>query len=488
MRRRTVIRWQGGKPVGAYYEAGKKSPLQKQRKETGSGDTAVLRAGVSIREQARHLDQNHDIAKGALNTLVQNVVGPNGIMVEPQPRRRDGSIHDEFARQILREYLNWCERPEVTWQHDWASAQRIAGRSWLRDGECLAQHVAGNIASLDHGTRVPYSIELLEADLLPLTLNENGDRRIVQGVELNEWSRPIAHHILKQHPGDFRLYSTSAKTKRVPADRIMHIKLIERIGQTRGVSVFAPVMLRLDDLKDYEESERIAAKVAASMAAFIKKGSPDQYEVDQDDDGNDIPRDIRFRPGMVFDNLRLGESLEVVDTKRPSSQLEPYRNGQLRAGASGMYLTYSSFSKDYNGTYSAQRQELVEGYGAYGILASEFIGQFVRPSYHKFLEMALLSRLVVPADIDPLSIGDAFYMPPQMPWIDPVKESVAWGNLEDNGHASGIEIIRRRGLNPQDVADQQKRWKKMKGDTSSSGGSEPTASARCWDLINNERN
>jgi len=104
--------------------------------------------------------------------------------------------------------------------------------------------------------------------------------------------------------------------------------------------------------------------------------------------------------------------------------------------------------------------------------------------------MALLSGdLIIPSDVDPLTIGDAFYMPPQMPWIDPVKESVAWGNLEENGHASGIEIIRRRGMNPRDVADQQRRWKQMKGDAFDSEDtiSKPTAQARGWELITSEK-
>jgi lambda family phage portal protein len=490
MNRRRVVHWRGGVPVRMYYEAGKRTGYQKQRRETGSADTAVQRAGTSIREQARHLDQNHDLAKGALNTLVQNVIGPNGIQVEPQPRRPDGSIHDDFAKRIHASYMDWSLRPEVTHQHDWPAAQRLMGRTWLRDGEGLAQTISGTLPSLDHGTRVPFSLELIEADQLPLGLNKAGDPRIVQGVELNGWGRPVAYHIYKQHPGDFRLYSVAAETKPVSADRMLHVKLIDRIGQTRGVSIFAASMLRIDDIKDYEESERIAAKVAASMAGYIKKGSPDRYEEETDENGEPIARDLRFSAGTIYDDLRIGEEIGTIDTSRPNVNLEAYRNGQLRAWASSSYLTYSSLSKDYNGTYSAQRQELVEGYGAYGVLASEFIGQFVRPTYHKFLEMALLSGdLIIPSDVDPLTIGDAFYMPPQMPWIDPVKESVAWCNLEENGHASGIEIIRRRGMNPRDVADQQRRWKQMKEDAFDSEDtiSKPTAQARGWELITSEK-
>ena len=443
----------------AYYEAAKTDTLRKQRREPGSGDTAVYRAGAALREQARHLEQNHDLARGALATLVANIVGPNGIGIEPQPRNRAGEIDDATATQILTLWRDWTEKPEVTWCMDWSALQRMACRTWLRDGEVLTQILEGSVSLLDHGTRVPLSLELIEADHLPFDL-QSGNPTITAGVERNAWGRPVAYHIYKQHPGDIGLTTAgwTLETKRVPASNMLHLKLSDRVRQARGVSIFAAVLARLDDIKDYEESERIAAKVAASMAAVIKKGTPDMY--DPNPDGT--PRDMRFRPGMVFDDLLPGESVETIDSKRPNPQLEPFRNGQLRAVASGIGCTYSSLSKNYDGTYSSQRQELVEGWGLYGVLSSEFIGQFVRPVYQRFVRMAIASgQLRVPAGLDVDSLDDALFLAPQMPWIDPLKEANAWETLEANGHASGPEIIRRRGQSPMDVLEQESRWRRL---------------------------
>lgn len=448
--------------VLAYYEAGKPDRLRKSRRETGSADVAVGRAGTSLREQARHLEQNLDIARGALSVLVANTVGPHGILIEPQPRRTDGSIDTEFARQILALWRDWAKKPEVTWQHSWPAAQRLMARSWFRDGEVFAQIIAGSVPTLTHGTTVPLSLELLEADFVPLSHADGS--KIVQGVEFNGWRRPVAYYLYKTHPSDqFSLRATS-DLKRVPADRMLHLKLIDRLHQTRGVSVFASVLNTLDDIKDYQESERVAAKVAASMAAYIKKGSPDQYDPDTSDETGttDGQRQMKFRAGMIFDDLLPGEEIGMIDSKRPNPNMDAFVNGLLRRVAAGVSTTYSSLSKNYDGTYSAQRQELVEGFGAYGILANEFIGAAVQPVYERFLTVAVASRqLVVPEGIDPKSFDDALYIAPQMPWIDPLKEANAWGVLEANGHASGPEIIRRRGQNPNDVIEQEKAWRKQ---------------------------
>ncbi|MDG5824697.1 phage portal protein, partial [Xylella fastidiosa subsp. pauca] len=48
--------------------------------------------GVALRNQARHLDRNHDIISGGLSTLVQNIIGPSGINIVPTPRDVDGNL------------------------------------------------------------------------------------------------------------------------------------------------------------------------------------------------------------------------------------------------------------------------------------------------------------------------------------------------------------------------------------------------------------
>lgn len=458
----TAVRRAHARQVLAYYEAAKPDRLRKGRRETGSGNTAVLRAGATLRQTARHLEQNYDLALGVLNTLVANIVGANGIGVEPQPRKADGTIDDLFAREILELYKAWSLSPEVTRQHDWASAQRLICRTWLRDGEEFTQMISGGAVGIAHASRVPFSVEMLEADFVPMDMNSTTPSRIVQGIEINAWGAPSGYHVFKTDPTDGNsMIGMAGNTKRVPADRMLHIKNVHRIRQMRGVSVFASVLNRFDDLKDYEESERIAAKVAASMAAFIKKGASDLYEPEADGQ----PRQMKMRPGMIFDDLRPGEEIGMIDTNRPNPNLETYRSGQLKAIAAGAGPTFSSIARTYDGTYSAQRQELVEGYAIYAALSNEFIGRIVRPIYEQFIAVAVASgALRVPSGTRIESIDDAAYMPPSMPWIDPLKEAKAWGMLEDRCYASGPEIIRKRGGNPIDTLEQQARWRREKED------------------------
>lgn len=442
------------------YEAAQVSHLRKNSRDHGSGNAIVTLTGAALRNQARHLDRNHDIVSGGLSTLVQNIIGPTGINVVPTPRDADGNVVESVVDQIMPLYQAWSKRPEVTWMHDWPSVQRLLARTWLRDGEAFVQELRGAVPLLEHWSSVPFSLELLEPDLVPLGLN-SAERRIMHGVERNAWGRAVAYHVYKTHPGDTSLLDQD--TKRVSSDLIHHVRTIDRIGQVRGVSILASTFTRLEDLKDYEESERIAAKIAASMAAVIIKGDPTLYNPDTPAEH----RKMRFQPGMVFDDLLPGESVQSIDSKRPNPNLEPYRNGQLRAIAAPMRISFSSLAKNYNGTYSAQRQELVEQYGAYGVLAYEFISQMVRPIYERFVAMAIVSgELVLPRNVTLAGAIGADYLPPAMPWIDPLKEITALTAQVRSGVRSLSSVIGERGGRMYDVLEQlslEKAWARDRG-------------------------
>jgi len=449
--------------IMSYYEAAKPSRTRKFRRDRGGPNIQTQQGAVAIRNQARHLEQNHDIARGILRTIVDNVVGPKGVGIEPQPRRADGSIHKDYAAALLEAYRDWQKHPEVTGQFHWARVQRLTCRTWIRDGEAFAQQLVGPIATLDHGTRVPFSLEIFEPDMVPYSLRDDG-RGIRQGIELNSWGRPRAYWVHKHHPTDGVVLPSSSDLKRVSADKILHITNADRIGQIRGVSEFASVITRLEDIKDYEESERVAAKIAAMLTAYVKRGNPEHLDPDslpRDEEGNIQPRELGLEPGTIIDTLEIGEEIGMIDSKRPNPNLVTFRQGQLKALAGGVGATYSSIAKDYNGTFSAQRQELIEQWVHYATLTDEFVGNFVQPCWETFVLAADLSGVVPkPSDVVAGTEDDALFIGQQLPWIDPLKEANAWVKLVQAGFASEVEVMRKRGVNPADVLNQVENYRK----------------------------
>ena len=448
--------------VKASYEGAMPTRTRSLSGTSASPNALTRQSAVALRNEARHLERNYDLARGALDVLVANIVG-TGIRPEPQIRLANGEIANEINEQIVELWEDWGRKPEVTWTHDIYSAQRIACRSWLRDGEIFSQMIQGRLVSLDHGTRVPFSIELIESDWVPYSVPEAG---VNQGIALNEWGRAIAYFVHKYHPDEFRM---QGDLKRVSAERMIHVALRDRVRQLRGVSLFASVLNRISDLKDIEESERVAARVAAAMTAYIKKGDPAGYGVDGRTDATDPSnyREIEMEPGLIFDDLRQGEDVGVIASQRPNNALIPFRDSMMRAFAAGAGASYSSLAKDYNGTYSAQRQELVEQHQHYGVLHSQFVSQFHRPTYERFVDVALSQ--IDTREIDLNTVYNASHSRPAMPWVDPVKEANGLKLMREQGWKSDSQIVRERGYSFREVTDQIKRDEQIKGTRNENG-------------------
>lgn len=442
----------------ARYDAGKTTRDYRPSRDNATGEAQVKRDAATVRAQARDLERNHDLFRGALRALTRNVVGATGISIEPTPRTTADDIDDDLARSLLNLWREFSARPEVTRTLDWVQVQEMACRSWLRDGEVFAQIVEGFGAPITYPTRVPLAIELLEADHVPLDYEPDTDTQA--GIRTNAWGQPITYFVYKAHPGGSASLAGESALKRVPAERMLHVAIRERISGLRGVSQFASVVTRIYDIKDYEESERLAARIAAAIAAFVQRDK--DMEWIPPDTRSAEKRDFSLSAGAIFDRLLPGEELKMLNPNRPNTALGEFRGAMLRAAARGSDLTYSAFSGDYNGTYSAQRQELVEGFEAYRALTSVFVARFVRPLWERFVTIAVNAGLVeIPAGVRPETIAQAEFRGPKMPWIDPKKEAEALRTLTRGGFASLTQCIAERGGRMQDLFEQLARERRL---------------------------
>jgi len=432
------------KKILRYYDAAQSSNYHKVIRGGGnSGDSVTHGAVKNLRSWSRYLDENHDLTIGIHDNLVNRIVGA-GLTVEPIVKRKNGNLWAQINDQLRDLWLEFWRRPEVTGEVPGNEVERLLVRSWLRDGEVLTNHVMGTGPAIQHNSRVPYSLELLEADYLPMDFN--GDR-IVHGVEKNTWGRPLAYHLYKEHPGNtiVPFNTTTFDTKRVSADFITHLKFVRRLRQTRGVPIIHGIINRMDDIKDYSESERIKARVNAAFTSFIKRTA--DYQGDGDENGN-IP--FEMQSGMIFDGLKVGEELGSVGTDTPNPNLGPFISEMMRAAASGTGTSYSSISKHYDGNYSSQRQELVEAREGYKKLLNFFIGVQMQPIWKNFIDMTVTANLLVlPAGITLPQLHAAVDMRgPSVDWIDPKKESEAAVIDVQNGFKSRPQVIRERNGNP----------------------------------------
>jgi lambda family phage portal protein len=437
------------------FDAAKPSQYWQRPGDLKSANAVMDHARTTVRSWARYLDENHDLAIGVLDDVEKKVIGC-GIQVSPKVLGRDGKPAKEANERLAALWREWTlNTPESTRTLPWVKVEQLVCRSWMRDGEVLIQHLEGR-APIQHRARVPYSIEPIEADFLPFDLIRDTtptQNRIVHGVELTDWREPVAYWLYKEHPGNVGINGITGgrspiypDVKRVSADQITHIKHVRRFDQVRGVSVLVGVLQRLEDIKDYEESERIAARVAAAMCAVITKSTDfGGGAVNTDDVGTRL---MEMNPGQIFDQLLPGEKVEMIGSDRPNTNLGNFRGDQLRAVSAGTGTSASSVSRNYNGTYSSQRQELVETWVGYEQAREYLYGAFYRPVWQRFARMAYAAGLVPRTNVDPMTMLDVDFIGPAMPWINPVDEVDAQAKAVEAGFKSRHMVIRETQLDP----------------------------------------
>tara|TARA_R110000803_G_scaffold107227_3_gene175389 strand:- start:1988 stop:3436 length:1449 start_codon:yes stop_codon:yes gene_type:complete len=430
------------------YKAAAPSNARSTPTDWRSGDGVMDQARAKLRTWGRHLDENHDLTHSILNQLSYQA---SQLEIEPRALTRAGKPADKVNDELRRMWVKHRDQLDASGSMPWCVLASTTARTWFRDGECFAQHLFA--AGVRYPTDLKYMLNVHEPDLVPYDLIQSTPATIVHGIEIDELGRPVAYHLYKSHPGDNVSAFASTDTIRIPADQITHLKMTKRLGQKRGASILAPSITRLSDIADYEESERLAAKVASSLCAAITRGA-DFVNTTSAVDTVSGERPMELQAGMIFDNLAPGERVEIIDTNRPNTGLADFRKAMLRAATAGIGVSYSTSTHDYDGTYSSQRQELVESRLQYDTMRAHYIAGFLRPVWRRFVQAAQLAGVNVAA-ADPETIFEFEAIAPASPWVDPLKEAKADEVSINAGIESRHGIIRKRGGDPARVDDER---------------------------------
>ncbi|MFZ9654556.1 MAG: phage portal protein [Limnohabitans sp.] len=428
---------------------------------SGTSADAEVRGSIrTLRDRARQLVRDSDYARQALRAIQNNVVG-QGVGFQSQVRmQRGGGLNQTINESIEEAWRLWCRREscDVGGRLCFNDIERLVIRSVVESGEVIVRMVQQPFGD----SPIPLGLEIIEADLLLDDYNgtaENGNE-IRMGVEVDGWGRPQAYYFAHEmrHPGDyqFQTYSYSReKIQRIPARDVLHVYMIERPGQTRGITWFASAIQRLHHMAGYEEAEVVAARATSSIMGFITSPEGELY-------GDGVINDQRvssFEPG-VFKYLNPGEQVTVPTMQRPGGEFDPFMRAMLRAVAAGIGCGYESISKDFSQTnYSSSRLSLLDERDHWRVLQSWLIENFHQPIFERWLDMAVLSgTLSLPRyEVSPMQYRQPRWMPRGWSWVDPQKEVAAYKEAEKAGYTTKTQIIAESGGDIEDVMQVRRR-------------------------------
>ncbi len=408
-----------------------------------SADAEIKTSLKKLRDRSRELRRNNPYATQAVRTAQINVVGTGmkfqSLVLQLRGKKRDERINKAIEKQ----WAEWC-RPEncdAAGRYSFYQFEWMASGALPESGEALFRIVRRPFGT----SKVPLALQMIESDLLDedyagKTLNKSNEWR--NGVEVDEWGRPVRYAILTRHPGDtFYLQSPASKKTHVilPAEDIIHLFLPERPGQNRGVPWFHSVMADAHQLQGYEEAAVIRARAGASIMGFVSNN--DGELVGDEVENNQRVQD--FSPGQ-WNYLMPGESVTVPDIDYPSQQYEMFVKNKVRRFASGFGCSYETISKDFSETnYSSSRLSLLEDREHWRVIQKYLIDNLHFRVFKEWLGLAVLSGELDFADYEsrPERYCHPRWTAPGFPYVDPLKEVKAYREAEQAGYMSKSQII-----------------------------------------------
>jgi lambda family phage portal protein len=442
----TLSRWR--RRVGALlggFEAGEASRrLRHFQPSRAHLNTLIAAAGPDITARARWLVRNNGYASNAIESWAGNVVGSG---IKPSSLIGDSAL----KATVQRLWLDWTDESDAEGFTDFYGQQRRAAREVFIAGEVFLRF---RPRRSEDGLAVPLQIQMLPSEMLPLHRNErsaNGNT-IRQGIEFDRIGRRVAYHFLRRHPGDVTDQGVAGETVRVPASEVIHVIDPVDAGQLRGISRFAPGIVKLFLLDQYDDAELDRKKVAAMHALFITTPAPaEPFDVAESDGGE---RRMDLQPGQVV-MLEPGEEIQTSTPADVGQTYEPFQYRTLLQVSAALGVPYAYLSNDMlKANYSNSRLALLEfrrRIEAYQ--HAVMVWQVCRRVWQRWMDTAVVSgALDLPGyEARRREYVACAWLPPRWDWVDPLKDARAEIEQIAAGLKSRTQALAERGYDAEQV-------------------------------------
>ena len=424
-----------------------------------SADQDLFSSNKLMRARGRELAVNSPFFVKFLQMMEQNVVGPEGILLQARIKNQYGKSTDATKAANLRieaEWKRWCKRGRCTADGKFSlpQLQRMAIKNYGREGENLLKIVLGLDFNEAGIALQPIDNDQLD-DAYNVPLQNNSSVRM--GVEVNQYGRPQAYYLWSGHPND--LWGGQRERVRVPAAFIIHTFNAERPTQTRGYTPASSVMLEVKQLDGFDEATSVAARWAAAKLGVIQSQAADGFAGDDEDsNGSDTNSDgTNYSSGAPGEFLQLdeGDTLNFIDPRFPTNTYKDYTRTKIRRIATGLLVSYPTLGNDLeNVNFSSIRAGLLDERDHWRILQRWFIDHFLQPIYDAWLKTA---RLTVLRDL--VLTDDQWeqitWRARGWEWVDPVKDAAAAILRLQNGLSTYARELANMGLDFEEVMDER---------------------------------
>ncbi len=433
-----------------------KSHVDRPIDELRGGSLSVLQA------RCRDLWRNSEIAHGAIETIVTNVVG-SGVQVSPRMSDAAGNLLWDDNRR-LRDLWREHQKHISVAGDNFTEFTTQALRTFKQDGEHYLLKV------FNPKTRFGKEYMTIEGSQLTgdgnaYNLKNPHNNPINMGIETDEFGRRVAYHVFVDGKDSLAGSGTGRKYERIPAERIIPLTELQRYGALRGLPMLVAGILLIADCEELRHATLAKAWLHAAITAVVT--SKDRLGASADFPGSGVSTEaagefvatgseVTKSESLGFEQMMIDAGMllmgdkemkvDLLDSKTPPAQFSQFDAAMLRGVSAATGLSPIAILRETTGiSYSTFRGWLNSDLMLYKQIGEQFDPRVIEPIYQDFVRAVYLEKFILPM---PSGVVDLFASKVQHPiprGIDPLKDQRAFTEAMANGTMSPETVCAAQG-------------------------------------------
>jgi len=381
--------------------------------------------------QSRQFMRDNAIYKGLIERMVSYIVG-NGFELQITGVSKTATV------RIERLWKDFMRRPEIRNLLSGGETGRMIMRELFVAGDTLA-------LKTDKGL-----LQLFEAEQI------DGDKSYPAGIKKDVYGRPSRFHLCpwKNNSIDKR------NGRGVMAKDVLFLTNPERSSSVRGIPACQASFPMLHRINDICDSEAIAWQLLSRLAVKITRQKGDEIAVtesveDADKSAEQLEDDLARRVTelgyALFFHGEPGDEIGGIERNIPGKDFPDSVRMFLRLlglpiGAP-LELVLLDWTKS---NYSQSRAVLEQAYENFIFWQKKMIDFFYAPLFDWKWEAW---KSIVGANVKPV----AGWILPTFPWIDQLKEALAWAAKLDRGYTTHAAVCKSLKADRAEVLEQREK-------------------------------
>lgn len=359
-----------------------------------SPDEVYAAEGETLHARTHDITQNFGMASGAVSIHRDSIVGaqyrlnarPNAAALGLRGDR--GEAWAEEAQEVIEARFNLLADSTSGWL-DVSGRLTLTGITRLSIAMALMSGETLMVAEWLKDKRRPFStaVQLISPFRLSNPMGRENTNNLRNGIEIDDYGRPIAYHIRVKMPGEITWEMDDWTWKRVEAEhpwgrkKVIHRYEAMQPAQNRGISEMAASLKDMHATRRFSDAMLQKAVLQASYAAAIETELPSETIWGAmggvTDQGSPIAQMLGTYMQSMDKYMRGAQNIRVNEQRvpvlypgtkfhvsplgHPDSMGSDFEMSFLRRIASNLGLSYEQFSRDYTKTnYSSARASMAE--------------------------------------------------------------------------------------------------------------------------------